>query len=412
MPRPSRALTVDHRRCRRYGGAGEELAHVGARQLEQLVVDEVGLGQRHDAARARRAARGWPRARRVCGITPSSAAIDEQEEVDAGGAGDHGAHEALVAGHVDDAEPAAAGQLQLRVAELDRDAALPLLAQAVGVLAGEERDERRLAVVDVPGGAEREGARRQAQPESTRRRRRTAEPRARHAQSAASTAAASSSSSSSRTARRSSSRRPSCTRPTTAGAPRAQPAGRPSASPSGGVTATATLGTSVTGSAPAPARATESTSSTPAAPALVGGQRRTSSVAQRAARQRTLERRGQHGQRRDALDRPRRVEVEAQQRVERRQVELVDAQGARQRVAPHGLDRRGRAHGDAGLRAAEQLVAAEGDDVGAGGEAVARRRLLREQLQVGQGAAAEVVDQHGAALVRQRRRARRAPARR
>ena len=62
---------------------------------------------------------------------------DEQEEVDAGGAGHHGAHEALVAGHVDHAQPPAAGQLELGVAELDRDAALALLAQAVGVLAGQ-----------------------------------------------------------------------------------------------------------------------------------------------------------------------------------------------------------------------------------------------------------------------------------
>ena len=61
----------------------------------------------------------------------------QQEQVDAGGAGDHGAHEALVAGHVDDAEAAAAGQLELGVAELDGDAALLLLAQTVGVLAGE-----------------------------------------------------------------------------------------------------------------------------------------------------------------------------------------------------------------------------------------------------------------------------------
>jgi hypothetical protein len=63
----------------------------------------------------------------------------------------------------------------------------------------------------------------------------------------------------------------------------------------------------------------------------------------------------------------------------------------------------GPAHGDAGLRAAEQLVAAEGHDVGAGGHALLERRLLREELERGEGAAAEVVDQHGAALVRQRR---------
>ena len=45
-----------------------------------------------------------------------------------------------------------------------------------------------------------------------------------------------------------------------------------------------------------------------------------------------------------------------------------------------------------------QLVAAERDDVGAGGHAVAHRRLLGEQLELGQGAAAEIV--HQGALVR------------
>ena len=92
----------------------------------------------------------------VCGMTPSSAATTSRNEVDTGGAGHHGAHEALVAGHVDDADPPAAGQLELGIAELDRDAALALLAQAVGVGAGQAGDERRLAVVDVTGGAQGE----------------------------------------------------------------------------------------------------------------------------------------------------------------------------------------------------------------------------------------------------------------
>ena len=63
---------------------------------------------------------------RVWGMTPSSAATHEQVEVDARGAGDHRADEALVAGHVDHRERSAARQLERRVAELDRDAA-PLL---------------------------------------------------------------------------------------------------------------------------------------------------------------------------------------------------------------------------------------------------------------------------------------------
>ena len=133
----------------------EELPHVRLGELEQLLVDDVRLGQRHDAVTHpqqlddREVLHGLRHHAVVRG--------DHQEEqVDAGRAGDHRAHEALVAGDVDDAQPAAARQLELGVAQLDRDAALLLLAQPVGVLAGEARDERGLAVVDVAGGAEGE----------------------------------------------------------------------------------------------------------------------------------------------------------------------------------------------------------------------------------------------------------------
>ena len=55
----------------------------------------------------------------VCGRAPSAASIDEEEEVDAGRPGDHVANEALVAGHVDEREPAPVRQLERRVAEVD-----------------------------------------------------------------------------------------------------------------------------------------------------------------------------------------------------------------------------------------------------------------------------------------------------
>ena len=67
-------------------------------------------------------------------------------------------------------------QRELREAELDRDAALALLGQPVGVHAGERLDQRGLAVVDVPGGAERErrvAASRSARARRARRARRT-----------------------------------------------------------------------------------------------------------------------------------------------------------------------------------------------------------------------------------------------
>ncbi len=117
----------------------------------------------------------------------------EQEEVDAGRARDHRAHEPLVAGNVDDRELRAVRQLERRVAEVDRDAARLLLRQPVGVLARERLDERRLAVVDVAGGADRQRHR--------------------------CTAAATSSTSSSASVRQSSRSFPSRTMPTTGGSP-------------------------------------------------------------------------------------------------------------------------------------------------------------------------------------------------
>ena len=91
---------------------------------------------------------------RVCGLMDSSAAIDEEHQVDAADAGQHVLDEALVAGHVDEAEAEAGRELQVREAEIDGDAAALLLFEAVGVDAGEGFDERGLAVIDVAGGAD------------------------------------------------------------------------------------------------------------------------------------------------------------------------------------------------------------------------------------------------------------------
>src|SRR5213075_63501 len=70
----------------------------------------------------------------------------------------------------------------------------------------------------------------------------------------------------------------------------------------------------------------------------------------------------------------RRLEVEEQRPLERRERELVDAQRALEWVPPQPLDELGAAEHDPGLRAAEQLVAREADEVGAGRERLARRR--------------------------------------
>jgi len=85
-----------------------------------------------------------------------------------------------------------------------------------------------------------------------------------------------------------------------------------------------------------------------------------------------LERFAEHGQRRGPRHSLLRREVEAQHHVQRRQVELVDPHGPGERMPPHRRDRLRLADGDAGLRPAEQFVAAERDDVRPGGHALAR----------------------------------------
>ena len=57
-------------------------------------------------------------------------------------------------GHVHHARPDTARQIEVGEPELDRDAALLFLLEAVGVLAGERFDEARLPVIDVSGRAD------------------------------------------------------------------------------------------------------------------------------------------------------------------------------------------------------------------------------------------------------------------
>ena len=78
----------------------------------------------------------------------------EQHQVDAVGAGEHVADETLVPGDVDDAGAPAVRQIERRKAEIDRNAALLLFLQPVGILTGQGLDEAGLAVVDVSGGAD------------------------------------------------------------------------------------------------------------------------------------------------------------------------------------------------------------------------------------------------------------------
>ncbi len=77
---------------------------------------------------------------------------DEQGQVKPGRPGEHVPNEPLVPGDVDEADTHPL-MFERGEAQVDRDPALLLGREPVGIDAGQGPDQRRLAVVDMPGGA-------------------------------------------------------------------------------------------------------------------------------------------------------------------------------------------------------------------------------------------------------------------
>ena len=75
---------------------------------------------------------------------------DEQSVLAAGDAGHHVVDEAVVAGHVHEADPLAV-EVRVRETKVYGEAAAFLLGEPIGVDAGERPHDGRFAVVDVPG---------------------------------------------------------------------------------------------------------------------------------------------------------------------------------------------------------------------------------------------------------------------
>ena len=113
----------------------------------------------------------------------------------------------------------------------------------------------------------------------------------------------------------------------------------------------------------------------------------------------------QQAQRRQARGEPIGIGVKPQHRFERGQPDLVEPQRALQRVSGEPCDEIGAADDEPGLRAAQQFVAAEGDEIGARRQRLGDGRLVRQApaLEIDQRAAAEILDQRHAAFARQRR---------
>jgi hypothetical protein len=92
------------------------------------------------------------------------------------------------------------------------------------------------------------------------------------------------------------------------------------------------------------------------------------------------ERPRQQAQRGQVLRQAFRPQVQHQRGLQRGQRQLAHAQRALHRELADAVHRRAAADDQPGLRAAQQLVAAEGDDVAAGGELLLRQRLARQAV--------------------------------
>ena len=97
------------------------------------------------------------------------------------------------------------------------------------------------------------------------------------------------------------------------------------------------------------------------------------------ARAHRVDRLVEHAQDGDLAASTLRVVEERERSLERGERELVGPQRPLQRVAAEPLHERRLPDDDAGLRAAEELVAGEADEIGAGGEARGRSRLVAER---------------------------------
>src|SRR5690606_4864593 len=78
----------------------------------------------------------------------------EQGEVDAAYAGQHVAHESLMAGNVDEADQTRPRHVDVGETEVDRDAAAFLFRQPIGVDAGQRLHQQGFAVVDMACGSD------------------------------------------------------------------------------------------------------------------------------------------------------------------------------------------------------------------------------------------------------------------
>ena len=273
---------------------------------------------------------------------------DEQDQPHRADPREHVADEPLVPGNVDEADLAPRRQHAPREPEVDGQPAALLLGEAVRVHAGEAKDQRRLAVIDVPGRRH-----------DLRRRRRVIPVPARSGSRAASR-----SSSSGGTVRRSKRRGPRRSGRT----PAAGRARRRAATPPGRRAGMRQ---------PPRARAWPGSEPPPNARlARAATARRRSARRSPRARSRSR-RRGCPSIRQIGISLAPARRVQAERGLERGHVHLVHPHRPGDGDAAEPRDQVGAPDDDPGLRSAEQLVAGECDQVRAGAERLGHRGLVR-----------------------------------
>jgi hypothetical protein len=140
-------------RCRCEPGAGEKRVDLPGHRRDAVRIGAVGLRHRDDAAvEAEKVEDGGVLAR--LRHHPIVGGDHQERTRHAGGARDHGAHEALVPRHVDESKRSPQATVPRRVseAEVEGDAPGLLFREPVGVDPRQRLHQGRLAVVDVPCG--------------------------------------------------------------------------------------------------------------------------------------------------------------------------------------------------------------------------------------------------------------------
>ena len=151
----------DYRRLRRIEKRSAHIIfHFQSHHFERLRIHRIGFCEHGDAAADGQQAADIEVFASLR-LDPFIGGDDQQHQVDAAHARQHVAHKALVAGDIDEAQANSAaiggGEFEVGKADVDGDAAPLFFFEAVGIDAGQGFHQRRLAVIDMSGGADDDG---------------------------------------------------------------------------------------------------------------------------------------------------------------------------------------------------------------------------------------------------------------